>query len=175
MRLHMRSYQGEDDYWRIRGFLRSLSLLNNRHDYAWSLLRWDYWRWHVNENIFKLSLPDVISLWEEDGHMIAVLNPDTPGEAFFQIHPAHHERELISEMLSVAERKLSKANDAGKRELLAWVNANDEVTKEIFGGCGYIRSKYKAEHMRRRSFTAPLPATVPPTGYTNYPRTGRRR
>jgi mycothiol synthase len=166
MRLHMRPYQGEDDYWRIRGFLRGVSLLNERHDYAWSLLRWDYWRWHVNENIFKLSLLDVISLWEEDGQIVAVLNPDSPGEAFFQVHPAFHERGLISEMLDVAETKLSKTNDDGKRELLVWVNANDDMTKEVFGGCGYVRSKYLAEHMRRRAFTTPLPATVPPAGYT---------
>lgn len=44
MRLHMRTYQGKDDYWRIWGFLRGLSLLNNRHDYAWSFLLWmAYW------------------------------------------------------------------------------------------------------------------------------------
>jgi mycothiol synthase len=162
----MRPYQGDDDYWRIRGFLRSLSLLNNRHDYAWSLLRWDYWRWHVNENIFKLSLPGVVTLWEEDGQIIAVLNPDSPGEAFFQVHPAFRERGLISEMLDVAETKLSKTNDDGKRELLVWINANDDMTKEVFGGCGYVRSKYLAEHMRRRTFATPIPATVLPAGYT---------
>lgn len=166
MKPHMRPYQGEDDYWKVREFLRGVSLLNNRHDYAWSLLRWDYWRWHVNENIFKLSLPDVISLWEEDGQSVAMLNPDSPGEAFFQVHPAFHERGLISEMLDVAETKLSKTNAKGNQELLAWVNAGDEIMKEIFGGCGYVRSKYKDEHMRHRSFTTPLSATVSPNGYT---------
>jgi hypothetical protein len=35
----MRPYQAESDYWRIRGFLRGVSLLNDRRDYAWSLLR----------------------------------------------------------------------------------------------------------------------------------------
>lgn len=162
----MQPYQSEADYWRIREFLRSLSQLNNHHDYAWSLLRWDYWRWHVNENIFKLSLPEVISIWEEDGQIVALLNPDSPGEAFFQLHPAYQDLSLLSEMLDVAEEKLYKKREDGKKELLAWVNAGDEMTKKLFSERGYTRSKYLAEHMRLRPFTVPLPASVPPEGYT---------
>ena len=166
MRLHKRTYQTEDDYWRIRAFLREVSLLNERHDYAWSLLRWDYWRWHVNENIFKLSLPDVIFLWESDGQIIAMLNPDSPGEAFFQIHPVFHEDGLISEMLDTAETKLFNTKDDDKKELIAWVNADDDSTKKLFTERGYLRSIFLAEHMRRRSFTTPVPSSVPPAGYT---------
>jgi mycothiol synthase len=162
----MRPYRSEDDYWRIRVFLREVSLLNDRHDYAWSLLRWDYWRWHVNENIFKLDLPDVISLWESDGQIVAMLNPDSPGEAFFQVHPAFREEELISEMLDVAETKLPSTKDDGQKELIVWVNADDDLTKSLFSERGYVRSKFLAEHMRRRFFTTPLPAPVPPAGYT---------
>ena len=64
MRPTMRHYQTESDYWRIRGFLRRVSVLNDRRDFAWSLLRWDYWRWHVNENIEHLRFEDVIFIWE---------------------------------------------------------------------------------------------------------------
>lgn len=46
-------YQTEEDYWRIREFLREVSLHNDRHDFSWDVLRWGYWRWHVNENIFQ--------------------------------------------------------------------------------------------------------------------------
>ncbi len=35
----MRSFQTEEDYWRIRQFLRQVSLLNECHDFSWSLLR----------------------------------------------------------------------------------------------------------------------------------------
>ena len=58
----LRSYQTEEDYWRIRQFLREVSLRNDRHDYSWSLLRWDYWVWHVNMNIFHFKLEDVVYL-----------------------------------------------------------------------------------------------------------------
>jgi GNAT superfamily N-acetyltransferase len=162
----MRPYQSEDDYWRIRAFLREVSLLNDRHDYAWSLLRWDYWRWHVIENIFKLNLPDVVSLWESENKIVAVLNPDSPGEAFFQVHPGFHEQGLVAEMLDIAETRLPNTKEDGQRELIAWVSADDDLMKSLFAEHGYVRSKFLAEHMRRRFFTTSLPAPVSPAGYT---------
>jgi len=41
MKPTLRTYQTEEDYWQIREFLREVSLLNDRHDPSWSLLRWD--------------------------------------------------------------------------------------------------------------------------------------
>ena len=100
----MRMYQDEDDYWRIRQFLREVSLLNDRHDYSWSLLRWDYWVWHVNMNIFHFKLEDTVHLWEVDGQIVGMANPDSTGEVFFQVHPGYHSEELLCEMLDAAER-----------------------------------------------------------------------
>jgi len=139
---------------------------NNRRDFSWSLLRWDYWRWHVNENIFHVKLEDVVTLWELNGQIVAVLNPDTPGEAFFQVHPGYQNEVSMSEMLDVAETKLSKTKDDGKKELIVWVNEADDSTKGLFTDRGYFRSKFLAEHMRRRFFSDPIPATAPPSGYT---------
>lgn len=166
MKPTMRNYQTEEDYWCIREFLREVSILNDRHDFAWSLLRWDYWRWHVNENIYHLKLEDVVTPWEADGHIVAVLNADCPGEAFFQIHPAYHGLELISEMLDVAEQKLPNKKDDGKQELITWVNAEDAIHKDILTRRGYVRSKFSAEHMRSRPFSQPIPDSVAPGGYT---------
>jgi GNAT superfamily N-acetyltransferase len=166
MKPELRKYQCEEDYWRIRSFLREVSFLNDQHDYSWCLLRWDYWRWHVNMNIFHLSLEKVVTLWEMDGRIVAMLNPDSPGEAFFQLHPGYRDFVSMAEMLDVAEQELFKTNESGKKELLVWVNAADERTKTLFTERGYIRSKFKAEHMRSRFFTQPIPASVPPSGYT---------
>jgi len=162
----IRPYRTEKDYWQIREFLRELSLLNDRHDYSWPLLRWDYWVWHVNMNIFHFDLPEVIRLWEADGQIVGMLNPDGRGEAFFQIHPAYHNAELLSAMLDTAEAKLPNTKEDGKKELIAWVNADDELMKGLFTECGYVRSKFLAEHMRRRFFSQPIPDSVPPGGYT---------
>ena len=166
MKPTQRPYRTEEDYWCIREFLREVSLHNNRRDFSWSLLRWDYWRWHVNENIFEMKLEDVVMLWELNGQIVAVLNPDSPGEAFFQIHPAYQNEISMSEMLDVAEAKLAKTKDDGKKELLVWVNAADEATKRLFTERGYVRSKFLAEHMRRRFFSTPVPDSTTPSGYT---------
>jgi GNAT superfamily N-acetyltransferase len=162
----LRNYQKEEDYWCIREFLREVSLLNNRHDFAWSLLRWDYWRWHVNENIFHFALQDVITLWELSGRIVAMLNPDGDGEAFFQVHPAYRGEISVAEMLEVAERKLFKTKENGNRELIVWVNADDDSTKALFTEHGYTRSRFLAEHMRLRCLSQPVPDSVPQNGYT---------
>ena len=78
-----RNYQTEADYWCIRAFLRAVSMANHRHDFSWSLLRWDYWVWHVNLNIVHFDLCEAIHLWELDRQIVAMLNPDGRGEAFF--------------------------------------------------------------------------------------------
>jgi hypothetical protein len=148
-----RNYQNENDYWQIRDFLREVYLLNDRHEYSWSLLRWDYWVWHVNMNIFHVPLEKVIHIWQVDGQIVAMLNPDGNGKAFFQIHPAYRSAELFSEMLEIAGVKLVNHKEDGMHDLLAWVNADDIFFKEILTRRGYSRSKYKAEHMRRRFFT----------------------
>jgi GNAT superfamily N-acetyltransferase len=165
MKPTLRLYRAENDYWQIREFLREVSLLNDRHDYSWPLLRWDYWIWHINMNIYHLKLEEVVHLWEVDGQIVAMLNPDTPGEAFFQIHPSYHREEILSAMLAAAEQNLSKQNEAGKKGLIAWANAGDDLHKQILADCGYARSKYSAEHMRYRSMTQPIPDAAPARGY----------
>jgi GNAT superfamily N-acetyltransferase len=166
MKPTLRTYRDENDYWQIREFLREVSLLNDRHDYSWPLLRWDYWMWHINLNIFHFNLEEVVHLWEADGQIVAMLNPDTNGEAFFQVHPSYHRQEILSEMLETAERKLPNRKETGEKELIAWVNAADDLHKKILTDCGYARSKYSAEHMRRRLLTQPVPDSFPAQGYS---------
>ena len=166
VQLKTRTYQNENDYWQIREFLREVSLINDRHDFSWPLLRWDYWVWHVNMNIFHLIPQEVIQLWEADGQIVAMLNPDTPGEAFFQIHPAYSTVDLLCEMLDVAESKLPNQKDSGSKELIVWVNGEDALHKEMLTERGYVRSKFKSEYMRRRPFTQPIPDSIPASGYT---------
>lgn len=169
MQAILRNYQTEEDYWCIREFLREVSLLNNRHDFSWSLLRWDYWRWHGIENMFHYRLEDVVTLWETHGQIIAMLNPEALGEAFFQLHPSYHSPELLTEMLDIAEQKLPDIKEDGKRELIAWVNADDVAFKDILTRRGYTRSRFKSEHMRRRFLSQPIPESAPPSGYAVRP------
>ena len=166
MELISRYYQGEEDYWGVRPFLRRVSLLNDRHDYSWSLLRWDYWRWHVNENIFRLDLTQAVRLWEAGGEIVAVVNPDSPGEAFLQIHPKVHSEGLILEMLEFAEETLPKTGDDGQKELIAWVNSDDALAKGCFTRRGFEPSQFLKEYMRSRPAALPVSSIQVPVGYT---------
>ena len=118
------------------------------------------------ENIVHFDLREVVTLWEADGRIAAMVNPDGKGEAFFQVHPAFLEEAPLSGMLDAAERKLPQTNGNGRRELIVWVNAADDAMKRLLAGRGYARSKYSAEHMRRRILSQPVPDPVIPAGYT---------
>jgi mycothiol synthase len=166
MKPTLRSYQSENDYWRIREFLRECFLLNGRREYCWSLLRWDYWMWHVNENIFQFKVQDVTRLWELDGKIVAMLNTDGPAEAYFQVHPAYCGDDLWPEMLDIAEKDLPNHKEDGKKDILAWVREDDDFHKKLLTGCGYIRSKFKAEHLRRRFLSEPVAGSPLQDGYT---------
>src|SRR5438552_15276192 len=88
MRLTMRKYRGEDDFWRIREFLREVLVLNGRREVNWQSYRFDYCRWHVFENIEHLRMEDVVFIWEApDERIAAVLNPEGKGEGTLQGHP----------------------------------------------------------------------------------------
>ena len=113
---------------------------------------------------FKLE--ESVHLWEVDGQIVAMLNPDSTGEAFFQFHPGYRSEELLCEMLDAAEARLPNQKEAGRRELITWVNEQDVLHKDGLTRRGYTRSKYKAEHMRYRFLTQPVQASDPPYGYT---------
>jgi GNAT superfamily N-acetyltransferase len=159
----MRPYQ-PDDYWRIRAFLRAAYLRNDRRELSWSLLRWDYWRWHIHENIFEFDLPGVVFVWERRGEIIAVLNPDSPGEAFFQIHPDWDSPALQSEMLAAAEEHLARTGAEGARRLTVWAPASDLVRQQLLAERGYARHD-GAEHLRRRPLDGPVQDVPVAPGY----------
>jgi mycothiol synthase len=175
MKLIMRRYRDEDDYWRIRAFLREVFLLNGRRERSWQVYRFDCCRWHGYENITRFQMEDVVSIWETaDGHMAAVLNPEGKGEAFLQVHPALRTPDLEEEMIAVAEERLAAAGPDGRRRIRIWTPAVDSLRQEILARRGYARGEWP-EAQRRRLLLgeqalpipdAPLPAgtTVRPLG-----------
>ncbi|MCJ7434649.1 MAG: GNAT family N-acetyltransferase [Anaerolineales bacterium] len=160
MNLIHRPYRNEYDYHKIREFFTQTLLLNGRKQVNWHLVRWDYWRWHVNANIFHLKLEDAIHLWEtEDGALVAILNPDSPGEAFFQIHPRHYTKCLVSEMLDVAEENLSV-----NRSLQIWAHEQDELLQQALIQRGY-KKQTTTEHQRWQTLDHEIPNLSLPKGY----------
>jgi mycothiol synthase len=166
MKLMRRNWQGDEDYWLVREFLREVLMLNARREWSWPLYRWDYWRWHVNENIFYLPLEEQVFLWEgDDGLLRAVLNPDAPGEAAFQVHPAVSSAELEEEMIAVAEEHLAVVGEDGTRRLRVWDPEAEAMRDDILARRGYTQRPVY-EHQRRRSLDGEITDVPVADGYT---------
>jgi hypothetical protein len=53
MKLARRLYNDNEDYWRIREFLRQVMLFNNRRDLSWHVTRWDDLFWSIKPEFGK--------------------------------------------------------------------------------------------------------------------------
>ena len=59
----MRPYLGEDDYWRMRAFLREVFTLNGRRERSWQAYRLDYYRRHGIENLKQGRMETDFLIW----------------------------------------------------------------------------------------------------------------
>jgi len=166
MKLTVRRYRDEDDYWRIREFLRQVFRLNDRRELSWQVYRFDYWRWHGVENMGHGSLEEGVFLWEmADGQMAAVLNPEGKGQVHLQVHPRRRAAELEEEMLDLAEKHLTVPGPNGRRKLCVWANRDDDLRQEVLTRRGYTKGDWP-EYQRRRPMSLPIPDVPVAEGYT---------
>ena len=120
-----RPYQTEDDFWRMRAFLRRVLVLNDYRERCWHVARLDYARWHTCLNCAGVTLEQVAHLWEQDGEIVAMMMPDGgPGEAHLMVHPDWRSMTLEAEMLALAEERLATPQPDGKRQLVVWADAS---------------------------------------------------
>jgi mycothiol synthase len=126
----------------------------------------DYWRWHVAADCQdRGSMEDLVFLWETAGGQIAaVLNPEGPGDAHLQVHPARRTPALEEEMLAVAEEHLAAHGDDG-RVLTAWRDDQDPLRLALLKRRGYSKGK-GVKHRWRRDLDAPIPDVPIAPGYT---------
>jgi len=171
MKLTMRLYNSNEDYWRIREFLRQVMLLNNRRDLSWHVTRWDYLFWSVKPEYERISLEETVFIWEtESGQIAAVLHPEDRGCVFLQIHPDFCTTELEEEMIATAEKHLTSAtlDRDGKPRVWVWADSQDKVLQEVLTQRGFqlmVRAGL-AEYKHRRSLDEPLPDVPVTPGYT---------
>lgn len=166
MMITYRPYQSEDDFWKMRAFLREVFVLNGFRERAWHVARLEYARWHTCLNCHNLTLYDVAHLWEADGELIAIVMPDGgPDEVHFMIHPDYENRVLEEAMLAIAEEKLSIINKDGKRFLNVWAMEDDPLRRALLAEHGYERKGW-VETQHRRDLSLPIPHVPVPEGYT---------
>jgi mycothiol synthase len=165
----LRPYQTEDDFWRMREFLRQVFMLNDRLERSWHVARLEYDRWHVCLNCAGVSLEDVAFLWEDAGQIVAILIPDGgPGEAHFLVHPQLRTAALEEEMLGVAEERLAAARPDGAHALDAWTPEQDDLRKDLLRRRGYHKGDWH-EYQWRRDLEGPIPDAPLAAGYTLRP------
>lgn len=163
----MRRLKSDEDYWRIRDFLRLVISLRGKQDLCWHVSRFDYWRWHGIENLQTYpSLEAATLIWEgKDSQIVAVLNPEGEGEAFLQVHPDFYVHGQMEEMVKVAEEQLAIIDPNGGRKLKVWCNEQDSVLQDILFSRGYTREG-NSEYQRWRKIDAQIPQAGVAPGYT---------
>lgn len=165
--LNMRPYRDDEDYWRIRAFMREVFLCNNRREIGWQASRFDYWRWHMVENVQVVpSLAEAVFLWEtSDGRLAAVVNADSQTEAILTIHPDFLTTELETDMLTTAEQRLGIPGQPFYAFLHDLLPARQSLLQRL----GYTVGSGKPEHQWQRDLTLPLPAAPLSEGYAVRP------
>lgn len=166
MKTSFRPYQTEDDFWRMREFLREVFLLNHRLERCWHVARLDYARWHGCLNCARVGLAEVVYLWEADEQLIAFLMPDGGrGEAHFCVHPEWRTLELEEEMLNVAEEHLALIKPDGSHKLYVWAPESDNLRQGLVGKYGYHKDDWP-EYQWYRDLDVSISAGPIPSGYT---------
>ncbi len=168
MKLTMRPYRNEDDYWAIRQFLRDVTLRNGRTEHSWPAARLDWWRWHGIPNCGAGGLEPGAFLWETPaGELAAVLNWEDRGHAFLQVDPRVRTQALEEEMLDIAERELGGIGSASGRPFLT-VSAEDgdAMRTDLLARRGHVRRADFQQIFRKRNLALPIPDAPVAEGYT---------
>jgi mycothiol synthase len=169
MKLTLRPYRDEDDFWRARAFLRDTFLRSDRCESNWQVYRWDYWRRHGIENIHPMPLAEVIFFWETpSGQIAAILNPEARGDAFLQVDPEFRSAALLEEMVACAEAQLGQTTAEGGQALNIWAHAADDLQIEVLTRRGYVKQDW-CEFQRWQMLPGDIPAPRLPPGYAIRP------
>lgn len=170
MKLRMRTYQNEDDYWRLRAFLREVLLLNNRQESSWQTARLDYWRYFGNPNIEHYALSHAILFWEtDDGQIAGFICPENRGQAHLHVHPAYRTTELETDMMANAEACLAEQDPHTRQQMITvWAHQDDALRVDLLKARGYERGDWP-EVQFGRTLDQPIRNGRAPAGYTIRP------
>lgn len=165
----MRTCSSDEDYWRIRPFLREIFLLNDRREATWQVAEWDYWRWPEVESWGGGALEACVLIWETpEGQIAAVVNGRGLGDAHFQVHPAFRTPAFDTALLDAAEMHLARIGEDGQRTLNVWIDGSDVARRAMLERRGYTRSD-GVLHRHRIALSEPIPESTLPDGFTLRP------
>jgi len=147
MKPTLRSCNTEDDFFRVRNFLREIFLLSDRLDFDSHVALLDHWRWHYIATCNETAPFDqVTTIWETpDGEITAVLHPICHDEVRMFVRPGFRSLALENEIISYAEEHHSDWFKDGKRILYFAVFPEDTQRQQGLTQQGY-------EYRRARDF-----------------------
>jgi GNAT superfamily N-acetyltransferase len=144
MKITYRTYQPYQDSSRVSEFLARTYPPADRSP-NWLRARWEYMVYAVQDGVEE-NLAS-FGVWESRAKIVGLANfEDGPGEVYLQVHPDH--THLQAEMLSYAERTLSKSED-GRKGLTIWVNAFDGELQSLVQERGYVRAEWDPQVVSR--------------------------
>lgn len=165
MAITMRAYSCEDDFWRMREFLRDAMVENGLTERCWHVARLDYARWHTMINCAKVTLEQVASIWEDSGRIIGIVLPDGgPGEAHIMLRQGYDDEKLEQEMICHAERSLSADIQGNGKQLCIWTPSDNMARICLLKEKGYVRKGAAERQWVKDLPVGPVPSPLPP-GY----------
>ncbi len=157
-----RPYRDFDDFLRIRQFLIGTYPFNGTY-HNWEIRRWEG-QWYWGDVASSLEWAASIRLWEtEQGEIVGATHADYPGSAAIQVHPDY--RRIEEEMIEWAESHLTKANEAGQRQLEVEAHDYDAALQALLARRGYTQTD-SCGYQRRRPLDAPILPPPATPGYT---------
>jgi len=166
MKLTLNPCKTEDDFFRVRNFLREIFLLCGQLNFDSHVALLDHWRWHYIATCQETAPFDqVTTIWETlEGQIAAVLHPICHDEVRLHLHPKFRSSMLEDEIISYAEEHHSDWFNDGKRILYLSVFPEDTLRQQTLTQRGF-------EHQKARDFywwrdlEVSIPDSPPTLGY----------
>lgn len=146
---HMKKAYQENDFLKIRDFLKNTYHEEDRH-HNWLIDRWNFTRYvgQVMHNTFDVW-PNTVGVFEnEDGSIIAVVNSEgevvnrDAGHAFFQLENIEYSDENLLSIIDHAEKHFPIVKD-GVSKLYMHIGPDQLRFKELIAKLGYKDTGYK--------------------------------
>lgn len=166
MQWRTRKLQSDDEYWLVRGFLRTMFWNHERLELGWQVSRLDYWRWHLAANCATSEPPEeCLYLWfDAEDKLTAIMHPQSKGEVHVSVDPWGDSTALLEDVLDAAE-SLYPTPHGEQQQLTIWSHELDATRQEYLEQRGYGLAMTGHESQWRQDLTKMTPGYLPAAGY----------
>jgi GNAT superfamily N-acetyltransferase len=98
-----------------------------------------------------------------------MLNAESKGNSYIQLHPEFRSEELETEMITIAEERLWTVAKDGKNKVAVWAHEGDPLREGMLESRGFKVRPEATMHDRWMSLDGEVPAPVVPAGFVVRP------